>query len=103
MRVKGTIYLLAVFLLWSSLHTPSRHSVLTRKAELKIVSEVVSNGILPDEQFACKKAPAAYYPISTLAKFSLSKITDRHSQLNSGPTLAYKNVKSYLLFRVLRH
>jgi hypothetical protein len=103
MRVKVTIYLLSVFLLWSSLHTPSRHPVLTKKAELKIVSEIVSSGILPDEQFAWKKASAAYYPISEFAKFSLSKITAWHSRLNSSPILAYKNVKSYLLFRVLRH
>ena len=101
MRVKLTIYILSVFLLWSSLLAVGRHRSISKYQEIKISADVVSKAIVLDEDFIWKKT--SFQPHSVLINFGLAKVNARHERLSIVSFFTKQSVKYYLLFRVLRN
>jgi hypothetical protein len=100
MRVKLTISILSVFLLWSGLLTASHHNNLSRRQEIKISAEIVGKEIVSGEDFIWKKSDQLH---ALLVKFAKTKIDSRIEQSSAPSRFTQKSVRYYLLFRVLRN
>jgi hypothetical protein len=101
MRVKLTIFILSVFLLWSSLLAASHHNNLSKRQETKISAEIFGKSIASDEDLIWKKSSDQFH--SLLIKFAKAKINAGSERLNTTSRFTQKSVKFYLLFRVLRN
>ena len=101
MKAKLTIFVLSVFLLWSSLLAVSHHNNFSKHREIKVATEFVSKAIVPSEDVIWKKSPSQGYTV--LINFALANVHAWLEPLDLSTSFTQKSVKYYLLFRVLRN